>query len=232
MVFVLMGATYAFAGWHASSLDDSAWRHLQGDTYLTMCEERSSASGARSRHSSRPSSRTELSSRGPRPRRSRSRRSARQAEHSHSPGQRAYGYATSEGYLGTLETSSPRRRTAPQRCQLPRPRFAQRRRRTSLPWARNLKSYENVTSISSVGMVTERKRPKVLITFALSAAERAMCPGMWAAPLAPRSARELLLFAHPRAGTPDDVLRPRFRCHMRELGASTTFCAARLALFS
>ena len=62
------------------------------------------------------------------------------------------------------------------------------------PWARNLKSYENVTSISSVGMVTERKRPKVLITFALSAAERAMCPGMWAAPLAPRSARELLLF--------------------------------------
>ena len=100
------------------------------------------------------------------------------------------------------------------------------------PWARNLKSYENVTSISSVGMVTEQKRPKVLITFALSAAERAMCPGMWAAPLAPRSARELLLFAHPRAGTPDDVLRPRFRCHMRELGASTTFCAARLALFS
>ena len=62
------------------------------------------------------------------------------------------------------------------------------------PWARNLKSYENVTSISSVGMVMERKRPKVLITFALTAAERAMCPAKWAAPLAPRSARELLLF--------------------------------------
>ena len=62
------------------------------------------------------------------------------------------------------------------------------------PWARNLKSYENVTSISSVGMVMERKRPKVLITFALTAAERAICPAKWAAPLAPRSARELLLF--------------------------------------
>ena len=62
------------------------------------------------------------------------------------------------------------------------------------PWARNLKSYENVTSISSVGMVMERKRPKVLITFALTAAERAMCPAKWAAPLAPGSARELLLF--------------------------------------
>ena len=40
----------------------------------------------------------------------------------------------------------------------------------------------------------ERKSSIVCLTFAISAAERAICPAKWAAPLAPRSARELLLF--------------------------------------